>query len=160
MEEEPPQKLSAEQCHLPLFASVGVVLPSECDAFPIKCQESMVRDGNPVCVSTQVTEDLSRPAERRFGVDDPIIAVQPPQELVELFGHCQGGCWACAAEPVTSVESLQPGAELATEDPAEDLHRQKEGVPRVNPAFVIWRQSARRNCAVNMRVKASALTIP
>jgi len=119
MEEEPAQELRSEQCHLPLFASVGVVLPSEGDSFPVKSKESMVGDGDPVCVSTQVTEDLSRTAECRFSVDDPVIAVQPPQELVELFGRCQGGRWACAVQPVTSVESLQPGAELATEDPAE-----------------------------------------
>jgi len=87
MEEEPPQELRSEQCHLPLFASVAVVLPPEGDALPIKSKEPMVGDGDAVCVSTQVTEDLSRTAECRFRVDDPVIAVQPSQELVELFGQ-------------------------------------------------------------------------
>jgi hypothetical protein len=131
---------------------MGVVLPSEGDALPVKDKESMVGDRDSVRVSAQIAEDLSRTAECRFSVDDPVIAVQPPQELVELFGHRQGGGWARTVEPVTSVESLQPGAELATEDPAEDLHRQKEWVPRVYPAFVIWRQPARRNRAVHMRM--------
>jgi hypothetical protein len=128
MEEEPAQKFRSEQCHLPLFASVGIVLPWEGDAFPVKRKESMVRDRYPVGVSTQVTEDLSGPAERRLGIDNPVFPVQPSQELVELFGYCQGGCWTCTAEAMTSLESLQPGAELATEYPAEDLHWQKEWV--------------------------------
>ena len=87
MKEEPAQELRPKQGHLPLFASVGIVFPSEGDAFPIKGKEPMVRDSDPVCVSTQVTEDLSRTAECRFRVDDPVIAVQPSQELVELLGY-------------------------------------------------------------------------
>ena len=152
MEEEPAQELRSEQCHLPLLAPVRVILPSECDAFPVKRKKSMVGDRDPVCISTQVTEDLSGAAEHGFSVDHPVVPVQPAQQLVELFGQCQGGSLACAFEPVVPVESFQPGAELATEDPAEDLHRQKEWVLRANPAFVIWRQSARRNRTVNMRV--------
>jgi hypothetical protein len=44
-------------------------------------------DGDPVGISTQVLDDLSRTAECWFSVDDPVLPVQPPQELVELFGY-------------------------------------------------------------------------
>ncbi len=75
MDEESAQKLRSEQCHLPLFAAVSVVLPSKGDVFPVRCKESMIGYGDPVCVSTQVTENLSRPAECRLSVDDPVLPV-------------------------------------------------------------------------------------
>jgi len=77
MEEEPAQELRCEQCHFPLFTCMRVVLPSEGDVLPIKRKESMIGDGDPVCVSTQVAKDLRGAAERWFGVDDPVFAVQP-----------------------------------------------------------------------------------
>ena len=61
---------------------MGVVLPSEGDALPVKCKESMVGDSDSVRVSAQIAEDLSRTAECRFSVDDPVIAVQPPHVVL------------------------------------------------------------------------------
>jgi hypothetical protein len=56
--------------------------------------------------------------------------------------------------------TLPTGDELTAEYAAEYLNRQEKSVARVNPALAVERQTAGRNYAVNMGMKASAPTIP
>jgi len=49
-------------------------------------------------------------------------------------------------------DSLKEIEELTAEHAAEDLHRQKKGMPRVNPVGVGWIETAGRNDAVEMRM--------
>jgi len=79
VEEEASQELRSQKRHLSLLAAVGVVLPPEDHAFPVKSEEPMVGNGDPMRVSAQVAEDLGGTAECRFGVDDPVLPMQPPQ---------------------------------------------------------------------------------
>ena len=58
------------------------------------------------------------------------------------------------------MEALQTGEELAAENAAKNLHRQKERIARPYPAAVIRRQSARWNGAVDVRMETSSRTIP
>ena len=50
--------------------------------------------------------------------------------------------------------------EFGTKDVTEHLHGQEEGVFRANPASMVRGESPGRNHAVDVRMKASALTIP
>src|SRR5208283_4094932 len=54
------------------------------------------------------------------------------------------------AELLLAEQALQAGDELAAKDAAEDLHRQKEGVFRMNPARVVWRQTTGGDYTVHM----------
>jgi hypothetical protein len=54
---------------------MGVIFPAEGHAFPVKSQEPMVGNGDPMRVAAQVTENVGRTAERRFGIDDPVLPV-------------------------------------------------------------------------------------
>lgn len=79
MEEEPAQELrSAVSCSA---VCIGGRSPSigEGDAFSVERKESMVGYGDPVCVTTQVTKDLSRAAECRFRIHN---AYRPPRQRV------------------------------------------------------------------------------
>jgi hypothetical protein len=49
-------------------------------------------------------------------------------------------------------DSLQKIEELASEHAAEDLDRQEEGMPGVNPVGGGWIEAAGRNDAVEMRM--------
>ena len=79
MEEEAAQELRPQKRHLPLFAAVGVVLPPEGHAFPVKSEEPVVGNGDPMRISAQVAEHLSGTAQSRFGIDDPVLPMQLPQ---------------------------------------------------------------------------------
>jgi len=78
VEEQTPQELCCQERHLPLLAPVGVVFPPEGHAFTVKSQEPMVGNGDPMRVSAQVTQDLRGAAEGGFGIDHPVLPVQPP----------------------------------------------------------------------------------
>jgi len=58
VEKEASQKLGARQSHLALFAAVNVVLPTECDALAIESHQPMIRDGDPMSMPAQVTQNL------------------------------------------------------------------------------------------------------
>src|SRR5579885_232014 len=157
MQEESAQKLRSQEGHLALLAAMRIILPPECYVLAVKGQEPVVGNGHPMRVPAQVTEDLHRAAKGRLRIDHPILPVQSPEELAELPGIRQGGCRPCATEFLASIEALQPSAELAAKNPAQDLHGQEERIPWAHPAVVIRRQPASRNHAVYMGVQQQVL---
>jgi hypothetical protein len=56
------------------------------------------------------------------------------------------------------IEAFQPGAELASKDPAENLDGQKERITGTNPAAMVGREPARRDNAVNVRMQQKVLS--
>src|SRR5512147_1053699 len=102
----------------------------------------MVGNGDPVRVSPQVSEDLHGTAEGGFGIDDPVLTMQPAEETAELLRIGQGGSRPCAAKLLAPVQALQTGAKLSSKDAAQNLHRQKEGVLWAHPAAVVRRHSS------------------
>jgi len=97
VQEEAAQELSSQHHHRALLAAVSIVLPSEGDAFAIECEESMIGNGDPVRISAEITQDLLRATEGRFGIDHPVLAVQLSQKSTELFWISQRGGWSGAA---------------------------------------------------------------
>ena len=65
---------------------MNVVLPTEGDLIIVEGDETMVGDGNAVSVASQVVEDMVCPAERRLGVDDPLLTEELMDEAVEAIG--------------------------------------------------------------------------
>jgi hypothetical protein len=118
---------------------MDVILPAKGDVFTVKSQESVIGDGDPMRISAEVAEHLHRTAESRLGVHYPILSVQPPQKLMELFRIGRSGSWPGTAEPFPAIEALQTGAELATEHAAKDLHWQKERIVWTYPMAVVCR---------------------
>ena len=56
------------------------------------------------------------------------------------------------------MEAFQTSEELAAEYAAKNLHRQEERIAGPYPAAAVWRQSARWNGAVNMRMEKQVLS--
>jgi hypothetical protein len=136
---------------------MSVIFPAECYVFAIKFQETMVGNGNSMRVPPQITEDLCGAAEGSFGIDDPILAMQSPQEPAKLFRISQGTRGPRAAEFLPSIEALQTGAKFTAENPAQDLNGQKERIPRVHPVAVIRRQPSSRDDTVDMGMQQQVL---
>lgn len=123
VQEETAQELHSQQRHRALLTAVSVVLPSEGDAFAIECEEPMIGDGDPVCISAEIAQDLLRTTEGRFGIDHPVLAVQLSQKSTELYWISQRGGWSGAAQLLAAMKALQTGEDLATEHAAKNLHR-------------------------------------
>jgi hypothetical protein len=74
----------------------------------------------------QVVEDMLRPAERRLGVDHPVLAAEFLQELDECVRRGKLLKRAMELEPVLLEEFTKPGAELTAEAPAKRLNGRKK----------------------------------
>ena len=87
MEQEATQELVRRYRHDLLLVAVRVVSPSERNALIVAGDETMVRDGDAVGVSSQVAEDVFWAAEGWLGVDHPVSGEQSAQEAAEVFGR-------------------------------------------------------------------------
>ncbi len=65
------QKLAGRKSHGALLVAVRVVSPEERDLFAIEGQQAMIADGDAMGITAEIAKCLSRPAEGRFGIDDP-----------------------------------------------------------------------------------------
>lgn len=123
MQEEATQELCAQQRHVALLATTRIILPTEGDAFAVECQQAVIGNGDSMRIAAEIAQDFCRSAEGGLGVDHPVLTVHPAKKLAKLFWISQCGCRAGAAQLLTSMETFQAGAELATEHAAEDFHR-------------------------------------
>jgi len=64
---------------------VGIILPAESNLVVLESDEAMVGDGDAMGIAAEIAEDMIGASKRRFGVDDPLLAVQRAQEGVESF---------------------------------------------------------------------------
>ena len=79
MEQEAAQELLDIQSHEPLLVAVGRITPAEGDVAFGECDQPGVRDGDAMSVGAEIAQHMFGTAERRLGVDDPVVAEQHPQ---------------------------------------------------------------------------------
>src|SRR5215510_2927198 len=150
MQEKATQELACPECHLALFATSGVVLPSEGNALSIECQQSMIGNGHAMGVAAQIAQNLPGSTKGLLGIDDPVLAMQAANQLCELARIGQRGGWSGAVKFLVAVEAFQTGQKFPEKDATEDLHREEERRARPDPTTVVRRESACWNGAVNM----------
>lgn len=137
MKQEAPEKLLGGNRHQPLLALVGIIFPPERDVAIGNLDDPVIGDSHPMRVAGQVLENVLRSSERPLGVNNPIVAKQWPKKGMESL--CLSQWFEAAREhQLALVESaLQTGNELAAKHTAQYLHREKEGIARVNPSLAI-----------------------
>ncbi len=132
----PPSRDIAAQCTAGQWCAAldPVTLPSERHSIGIGADKAMVRDRHAVGVPAEIGEDSLRPAEGRFGVDDPFGLA----ERGEAGGE---GCGVGQSFQITEelklpglVQRRQPFQEKAPEQPGQDAHGQKEARAAGDPA--------------------------
>jgi hypothetical protein len=82
----------------------------------------MVGDGDAVRVAGEVMQDVLCSAERRLGVDDPLVGVELAQELAEAPGAGQFLKRTVKLELALKQELLEFRGELAAKDAAENTY--------------------------------------
>src|SRR5208282_5493879 len=100
---------------------------------------------------------MFRAAERRFGVDHPVLSEQEPSPGGKGLGLSEPCQISVKVELAVLERSLETSRELAAKHAREHLDGKKEGVARLDPARAIGRQTTGRNDAMDMRVQAKFL---
>ena len=150
--QESAKELFARQRHQPLLGAVGVVFPAESDFAVDERDQAVIGDRDAVGVRRQVVEHVTRPAEGRFGVNDPVLLMERAYERAKCLLLSQTFQRAGQAELAVAIGVFESIDKLAAKDDAECFDRQKEAIARRDPSRVIGRETARRNYAVNVRM--------
>ena len=79
VQEEASQELIDGQSHQPLLVAVSGVAPAKGYVALGESNQPAVGDGDAMSVSTEIAQHMFWPAERPFGVDDPVVTEQNPQ---------------------------------------------------------------------------------
>lgn len=77
MQQEAADELDARQAQRALPAATCVGTHAEGDLVAVDTDDALVRDRDPMRVASQILKDRFGPAERLFGVDDPVVVVEP-----------------------------------------------------------------------------------
>lgn len=109
-------------------------------------------------VPAEVAEYLLRPAERRFGIDNPVCPKQSTQESGEALRLGEMLKTSAEVQLVAAKGSSQTGDELAPEHTAENFYRQKERISRANPSRMIRRRAAGGNRKVHVGMMQQVLS--
>jgi hypothetical protein len=123
----------------------------------LKREQSLVADSDAMGVATEIFQYVCGSAEGRLGVDHPVFLLQGSQESGECAGIAQrlevpeklqgaGG--------VSFPESLQYEASKAS---GEDFDREEESAAGGRPTFVVGRETAAGNDAVEVRMEMQVL---
>jgi hypothetical protein len=158
MEQEATQELMRRYRHDLLLVAVRIVSPAESNVPIVAGDETMVRDGDAVGVSSQVAEDVFWAAEGWLGVDHPVSGEQSAQEAAEVFGRSDLLQRAVELKPVVPEELSECLSELPAEYAAECHDWQEEAVRTTYPPGTVRAQTTRGNDVMHMRVVFQALT--
>ena len=86
MMEEAAEKLFREDGQRGLSAALGIALPTKADRFLRDREHTVVGDGDPMGVASEIVENRLGSAEGRLGVDHPILSKQS-------FAGTLRSCW-------------------------------------------------------------------
>ena len=76
MEQEPADKLKGLQCHKLLLVPISIISPDKEDLPVLHLEDTMIADGDPVGVSSQIIKECLSVFKGRLGVDDPFPVVE------------------------------------------------------------------------------------
>ena len=83
VDQESAQKLFCGNSHYFLLAAMRIVFPAKRHSIILKGDESMVGDRDAMGIARQVVQNMLRTAERRLGVDDPVLLEKLSQKPAE-----------------------------------------------------------------------------
>jgi hypothetical protein len=98
MEKEPTEELVWLQGHDASSIAAGVVLPGESDAVVVEGEDPTVGYRDAVSIAGEVLEDLARPTEGGFRVNEPLLVAQGLEPSLPGFGMLELGEMAVELE--------------------------------------------------------------
>ena len=104
VQEEAAQELYRVEGHDTLLASVRIVPPEEADVLSVESGEAVIADGHAVGVAAEIAEDMFGTAERRLGIDVPVLVAELLHELFEPRPIAEISRRTTAIEQVFAIE--------------------------------------------------------
>ena len=83
MKKEPSDELICLERHGLLTVVVGIIPPPEKDFAVLDIEDTVIADGDSVCISTEIFENTFGATERRFAIDDPLLFIELFPEGIE-----------------------------------------------------------------------------
>jgi hypothetical protein len=80
MEKEPPQELLRGYGHQLLLVVMRIIFPPERDLVIFQSHEPVVGDSNAMGVAGQIMQNMLRPSEGWFDIDNPVVSIERPEE--------------------------------------------------------------------------------
>lgn len=137
VEQKTADELVSLQSHGFLALLMPIILPTEGDSILLGTDQVLIGNGDPMCIASQIIEDLFGSAEGPLGVDDPFGVAQRCEIVGKGLRTVQRLEVGKERQPPGLEGVLQPFEEQATESPGEDTHREKEVRPASDPVLVI-----------------------
>ncbi len=157
MQQEAADQLRCIQGHDFLTRVVAVILPAKADFAINEVDQSIVGDGNPMRVATEILEDVLGSAKWWLGEYHPLSLPHRSQILGEGTGSLKRFKRVEEAQEAGVKGALQLRQKQPAKQPREYAHRQEEPRAAGEPVFAIGTQAAARNHAMQMRVMEQIL---
>jgi len=158
MKEKAPHELGDLECHHPTTMLVPVILPWEADMVVGCLEQTMIADGDPVRVASQVLEHGFGTAERWLRVYDPLERTSTVEQTPKCLCTAQVGEPAVTLECACLICLLQECEEFSAIQPAEYADRKKESRSAAYPAGCVGSNSARWHDAVDVGMMQKVLS--
>ena len=135
VQQEPAYELVGCERYRLRPCSIAIVSPREGDAVVIDREEPVIGDRNPMCVPSQVSENMLRTGKRSLGVDQPFGAAQRCKDRIERRTIAEVLQITEEAQLVGTKSSLQLLQKQAAVETRQHAHRQKEALSAGDPAI-------------------------
>ena len=83
VDQESSQKLICGDRHDFLLAAVRIVFPAKRDPIILERHQSMVGDGDAVCIAGEIVQNMLGTAEGWLGIDDPVLLEELSEKLAK-----------------------------------------------------------------------------
>jgi len=117
------QEFVGGEGHLALLVAMGVVPPAKSNLAVLEGDQPMVGDGHAMGVTGQVMQDIFGTAERRLGINHPILTEQGTHQSAEQLRIAKRRLVSVKSELPLRESPPEARHKLASKHPAEDLHR-------------------------------------
>lgn len=74
VQQETSQELLRGERHHPLLITVGIIFPAEGNLVALEGHQTVVSNGHPMGVAGEIAQHMMGTAERRLGIDDPVLS--------------------------------------------------------------------------------------
>jgi len=157
VEQEPPEKLVADERHHLHAVVVRIVFPTEAHDPVDDIDETVIRDRDAMRVARQVRQDAHGPAKRRLGVHDPRLLVERVEEAAPGRGIRQGRGAAGKRETVAIMGASEAVEELRATHDREGPHGEEKRRPARDPSCAVGAEGAARHDTVEVDVLGERL---
>lgn len=138
-------------------AGITIIFPAERDVVIGDSSQAVVRDGDAVGVTAEITKDMVGSAKGWFGVDDPVGRAETVDKRSEGFWLFEWGEATMQREFPGGVKVEKLLQKHTAEEAGQDPHRQKEVGRRLDPAGSVVGEAASGDKTVNVGMKQQIL---